>query len=205
MDMFQSLEEMSRLLRVSWRNRRGDPPEFQCGGCSTTSDGTYRLEVDVNGVRETATADFVIVALPLTALSTINWRTQALQEAIDRHIGYFDRPGHYLRATLLFKRPFWREHLPADWWMLDAFDGCCVYDESARNDFGGKGALAFLIAGNAALALANVPDERIEQLCLDALPSALSEARDLIVDCRIHRWMASVNAIPGERLCGNAQ
>ena len=105
-------------------------------------DGTYRLEVDVYGVRETATADFVIVALPLTALSTINWRTQALQEAIDRHIGYFDRPGHYLRATLLFKRPFWREHLPADWWMLDAFDGCCVYDESARNDFSGKGALA---------------------------------------------------------------
>jgi len=160
-------------------------------------DGTYRLEVDVYGVRETATADFVIVALPLTALSTINWRTQALQEAIDRHIGYFDRPGHYLRATLLFERPFWREHLPADWWMLDAFDGCCVYDESARNDFSGKGALAFLIAGNAALALANVPDERIEQLCLDALPSALSEARGLFVDCRIHRWMASVNAIPG--------
>ena len=120
--------------------------------------------MDVYGVRETATADFVIVALPLTALSTINWRTQALQEAMDRHIGYFDRPGHYLRATLLFERPFWREHLPADWWMLDAFDGCCVYDESARNDFSGKGALAFLIAGNAALALANVPDERIEQI-----------------------------------------
>ena len=29
-----------------------------------------------------------------------------------RHINYFDRPGHYLRATLLFERPFWRDVLP---------------------------------------------------------------------------------------------
>lgn len=160
-------------------------------------DGTYRLEMDVNDVRETAVADFVVLALPLTALSTIHWRSEALQEAVDRHSGYFDRPGHYLRATLLFRRPFWRDRLPKDWWMLDAFDGCCVYDESARYDLGGWGALAFLIAGNAALALANVDDERIEQMCLDALPPELSEARELLVDRRVHRWMASVSAIPG--------
>jgi len=160
-------------------------------------DGTYCLEVEVNGVRETAIADFVVLALPLTALSTIHWRSEDLQEAVDRHVGYFDRPGHYLRATLLFSRPFWREHLPKDWWMLDEFDGCCVYDESARYDFGSWGALAFLIAGNAALALANVPDERIEEMCLDALPPELAEGKGLIVDRRIHRWMASVNAIPG--------
>eukprot|EP01037_Dinobryon_pediforme_P017326 gene17324-17517_t len=160
-------------------------------------DGTYRLEVDVNGVRETGIFDFVMLAMPLTALSIIHWRSEHLQNAMNKHISYFDRPGHYLRATLLFKRPFWREILPKDWWMMDAFDGCCVYDESARNDFGGWGALAFLIAGNAALSLANVSDERIEQLCLDALPPELSQAYDLVVDRRIHRWMASVNAIPG--------
>jgi hypothetical protein len=102
-----------------------------------------------------------------------------------------------LRATLLFERPFWREHLPAAWWMLDAFDGCCVYDEGARHDLGKWGALGFLIAGNAAMALANMDDERIEQLCLDALPPVLQRGRDLFVDRRIHRWMASVNAIPG--------
>jgi monoamine oxidase/SAM-dependent methyltransferase len=161
------------------------------------SDGTYRLELDANGFRETAIADYVIVALPLTALSTIHWRTDELQRAIDRHVGYFDRPGHYLRATLLFKRPFWRDHVKSDWWMLDAFDGCCVYDESARHDYNGWGALAFLIAGNAALALANVPDEHIEQLCLTALPPEMAEAPNLIADRRIHHWMASVNAIPG--------
>jgi monoamine oxidase/carbonic anhydrase/acetyltransferase-like protein (isoleucine patch superfamily)/SAM-dependent methyltransferase len=159
--------------------------------------GTYRLEVVRNGTAETIEADFVILALPLTALSIVEWRSAALQRAMADHISYFDRPGHYLRATLLFKRPFWREHLDGAWWMLDAFDGCCVYDEGARHDLGGWGALGFLIAGNAALALANMPDDRIEQLCLDALPPALAQGHELYVDCRIHRWMASVNAIPG--------
>ena len=161
------------------------------------ADGSYSLEMQVHGAAQVEIADFVVVALPLSALSTIHWRSEPLQSAIDRHTSHFDRPGHYLRATLLFERPFWRDQLPADWFMLDAFDGCCVYDESARHDYGAYGCLAFLIAGNAALALANVSDERIEQLCLEALPSCLAEGRDLILDRRIHRWMASVNAIPG--------
>lgn len=160
-------------------------------------DGTYRLEMDVGGFAETAIVDYVVLALPLTALSMIHWRSEELQKTIDRHIGYFDRPGHYLRATLLFERPFWREQIPADWFMIDAFDGCCVYDESARHDYGSLGALAFLIAGNAALSLANVSDERIERLCLDALPPQFAEAGDLLLDRRVHRWMASVNALPG--------
>jgi SAM-dependent methyltransferase len=160
-------------------------------------DGTFCLEVQIGGAKETVVTDFVVVALPLTALSTIRWRSETLQRAIDKHRQHFDRPGHYLRATLLFKRPFWRVSLPTDWWMLDAFDGCCVYDEGARHDYRGYGALAFLISGNAALALANVSDERIEQMCLEVLPPTLAESRDLILDRRIHRWMASVNAIPG--------
>jgi ubiquinone/menaquinone biosynthesis C-methylase UbiE len=114
-----------------------------------------------------------------------------------RHIAYFDRPGHYLRATFLFERPFWRETISADWWMLDAFDGCCIYDESARFDYGGYGLLAFLIAGNAALALLNDSDEQIEQMCLDALPRELARGKELLLDRRVHRWAASVSAIPG--------
>ena len=159
--------------------------------------GGYRLELLVNGVAETTTADYVVVALPLASLSTIHWRSEGLEIAMDKHIGYFDRPGHYLRASFLFQRPFWRDELEADWWMLDAFDGCCVYDESARNGYSGYGVLAFLIAGNAALALANVSDQRIEQMCLDALPPQLAHGKELLLDRRIHRWMASVNAIPG--------
>jgi monoamine oxidase/SAM-dependent methyltransferase len=159
--------------------------------------GGYRLEIQVNGHRETTTADYVLVALPLASLSTIHWRSEDLTIAMDKHVGYFDRPGHYLRTTFLFERPFWRDALETDWWMLDAFDGCCVYDESARNDYSGYGLLAFLIAGNAALALANVSDERIEQMCLDALPPQLARGKELLLDRRVHRWMASVNAVPG--------
>ena len=161
------------------------------------ADGTYRVEVDAEGFLENHIADFVVVALPLSAMACVNWRSDRLQRVIDDHIAYFDRPGHYLRATLAFKRPFWRDHLPADWWMSDAFDGCCIYDESARNNLERYGMLAFLIAGNAALSLANESDERIEQMCLDALPASLGDARDHFIEGRIHRWMASVNAIPG--------
>jgi SAM-dependent methyltransferase len=160
-------------------------------------DGSYRLEVTTGGVRETVGADYVVLALPLTALSIIDWRSGALRRAMDRHIGHFDRPGHYLRATLLFERPFWREHVAGNWFMIDGFDGCCVYDESSRHDLGRNGALSFLIAGNAALGLANMSDDRIEQLCLDALPPVMQEGRALLIDRRINRWMATVNAVPG--------
>ncbi|HXZ15199.1 MAG TPA: FAD-dependent oxidoreductase [Roseiarcus sp.] len=106
------------------------------------ADGAYRLEAQVSGRTEEVIADYVVVALPVTALSSIHWRSETLQIAMDRHIGYFDRPGHYIRATFLFKRPFWREHISTDWWMLDAFDGCCVYDEGTRYNYGEHGLLA---------------------------------------------------------------
>ena len=161
------------------------------------ADGTYRLELQVNGLEERVIADYVIAALPLSALSTIHWRSEALEIAMDKHIGYFDRPGHYIRATFLFRRPFWREHISTDWWMLDAFDGCCVYDEGTRYDYGAYGLLAFLIAGNAALELTNDADELIAQMCLDALPAELAHGKELLLDCRINRWVGSVSAIPG--------
>jgi monoamine oxidase/SAM-dependent methyltransferase len=161
------------------------------------ADGTVRLTVGTGGAFEMVEADFVVLCLPLTALSIIDWKSRKLQRSIVEHIAYFDRPAHYLRATLLFERPFWREHLDGAWWMLDAFDGCCVYDEGARHDLGNCGALGFLIAGNAALGMANFSDERVEEMCLDALPAAFAGARKLLIDRRVHRWMASVNAIPG--------
>lgn len=161
------------------------------------ADGTYRLDMQVNGKRESATADYVVVAVPLRSLATIDWRSEGLERAIRRHANYFDNPGNYLRATLLFQTPFWRNKISTDWWMLDAFDGCCVYDESTRFDYGGYGILSFLIAGNAALELTNYSDETVEQMCLDALPDELGHAKELLLDRRIHRWVATVSAIPG--------
>jgi monoamine oxidase len=160
-------------------------------------NGTYRIEAGPRGAEENHIADFVAVAVPLTALSLIDWRSEELQFAIGRHTAHFDRPAHYVRATLLFERPFWREFFSGAWWMIDAFDGCAVYDEGARHPLGSYGALGFLIAGNAALWLANLSNDQIEQLCLDALPPAMAHGRRMLVDRRIHRWMASVSAQPG--------
>ncbi|MGH6779074.1 MAG: FAD-dependent oxidoreductase [Bradyrhizobium sp.] len=161
------------------------------------SDGTYRLDVGTNAGRHAVIADFVVLALPIAAFSSIDFRSASLKRGMADHIQNYDRPGHYLRATLLFERPFWREHIQGAWWTSDSFDGCCIYDEGARHDLGRWGALGFLIAGNAALDLTNMPDSRIEELCLDALPRELAHGRECIVDRRIHRWVASVNAIPG--------
>jgi monoamine oxidase len=180
-------EELDAEIRLNSRVKTVEP----------MPDGTYRLEVIRDGVAEEFTFDFLIIAVPLTSLSVIEWRSSALQTALNAHVDHFDRPGHYLRATLLFKRPFWRDLIPGDWWMSDAFDGCCVYDEGARQDLGQWAALGFLITGNAALNLANIPDEMIEQMCLDSLPPDLEIGRELFVESRVQRWMASVNAMPG--------
>ena len=160
-------------------------------------DGRFRLETGHRQDSGSFEADYVVAALPLSALAMIDWRDGRVQHAIDRHMGCFDTPGHYLRVTILFEKPFWRDRLSEAWWMVDAFGGICVYDEGARHDMGSWGALGFLIPGNAALAMANMSDERIENMCLDALPADFGDVRKLVVDRRIHRWMASVNAIPG--------
>ena len=164
---------------------------------SALPNGRFRLDTGHHDHSESFEADYVVAALPLSALAMIDWRDGKVQHAIDRHMSRFDTPGHYLRVTMLFEKPFWRDHLSEAWWMIDAFGGCCVYDEGARHDMGSWGALGFLIPGNAALAMANMSDERIENLCIDALPAEFGDVRKLVVDRRVHRWMASVNAIPG--------
>jgi hypothetical protein len=43
------------------------------------------------------------------------------------------RPAHYLRVTIAFERPFWRERVKGAYFMSDAFGGCCIYDEGGRH------------------------------------------------------------------------
>ena len=162
-----------------------------------TRNGKFEVSSVVNGTNIKIHCDKVVAALPITALSTITWKSTTMRRALDLHVSHFDRPGHYLRATFLFERPFWRAHIDGHWWMLDAFDGCCVYDEGLKNDYAAYGALSFLIAGNAALALANCSDDEIEYRCLSALPWGLEEAKSGLLERRVNRWMASVSAIPG--------
>jgi hypothetical protein len=50
--------------------------------------------------------DAVLVCLPHNWLNSIEWGGERLHRAMTRHIAYYDRPGRYLRISVLFKEPF---------------------------------------------------------------------------------------------------
>jgi hypothetical protein len=81
--------------------------------------------------------------------------------------------------------------------MSEAFGGCCVYNEGSRHDVGKHGVLNWLIAGSDALAFANLSDQELIDAALKSLPAALGKARDHFLEGKIHRWLSSVNALPG--------
>jgi monoamine oxidase/SAM-dependent methyltransferase len=159
---------------------------------------TYRMSYRRARVVEHQDFDAVFTALPHNCLGTVEWGGDTLRKAMAGFIAYYDRPGHYLRVTILFRKPFWREAICDSWFMLDAFGGCCVYDESARHDAGEYGVLSWLIAGTDALSLGNFDDQTVVGQVLDSLPEPLRAAAvSLFLEAKVHRWMASVNAQPG--------
>ncbi|MGI4979028.1 MAG: flavin monoamine oxidase family protein, partial [Janthinobacterium lividum] len=103
--------------------------------------------------------DYVVAALPNHYLPTLRWSDDALQQAMRRHYIQYDYPAHYLRVSVLFREVFWRDVLQDSYFMLDAFGGCCLYDESSRNGSEHYGALGWLLAGDAATAAANLTDD----------------------------------------------
>jgi monoamine oxidase len=139
--------------------------------------------------------DFVVAALPNNWLPAIDWRGPALERAMQAHHVHYDYPAHYLRVTLLFQKPFWRDIVQGSYFMTDAFGGCCVYDESARGN-SSYGCLGWLLAGEAALNLANFDDASLIAQVLDSLPRDLRHGRDSFIEGRVHRWVGSVNGLP---------
>ena len=162
-------------------------------------DESYRVHFRC-GRREITRQDFdaVFISLPHNWLTSIEWGGERLRRAMTAHIAYYDRPAHYLRVTVLFKKPFWRGLVNGSWFMLDAFGGCCVYDESARHEAGEYGVLGWLVAGADALSLVNLDDRTLVNRALESLPDELyEEARGSFIEGRVHRWAAAVNAQPG--------
>lgn len=159
--------------------------------------GGYRLTTRHDHRHEVREFDLVVFALPNYWLSRIAWANADLHMAMQKHLAHYDRPAHYLRVTALFKEPFWRDKIAGSEFMLDAFGGCCVYDESARYPHPSHGVLGWLIAGNDALSLSNFPDEDLIKLALDSLPEPLAVGRELYLEGRVHRWVGTVNALPG--------
>jgi hypothetical protein len=142
--------------------------------------------------------DAVVVALPYNRLQDIEWGGERLDRAMERHVAYYDRPGHYLRISILFDQPFWRRVIAGSWVMLDAFGGCCVYDESPAQATGGHGVLGWLIAGADALSLCNCGDHALIARALESLPDELyGEASRRFVEGKVHRWAGALSGEPG--------
>ncbi len=144
--------------------------------------------------------DWVVVALPHDAIPSLDFPDRVLSEAVARHHSLYNFPAHYLRITLLFKSRFWHRHLHDSFWMLDHFDGCCLYDESSRVPEPSHGVLGWLLAGNAVEQRADWSDEELIDDALDSLPRWLDPGRSSLLEGRVHRWINAVNAIPaGQR------
>jgi monoamine oxidase/SAM-dependent methyltransferase len=162
-----------------------------------SDSGRYRLNMMNGKGPETRDFDLVVMCLPHNWLATMGWENEQLRASMVKHVAYFDRPAHYLRIALLFDEPFWGEKVPGAWWMSEAFGGCCVYVEGARHDVGRNGVLNFLVAGSDALAYVNLRDDQLIDAAIKSLPPSLGDARAHFVEGKIHRWLSSVNAIPG--------
>ena len=141
--------------------------------------------------------DFVVVALPNACIPLIEWGGDALGDAMHRHCVRYDYPAHYLRVSVLFREVFWGSVLQDSYLMLDAFGGCCLYDESSRNGCKTAGVLGWLLAGDAAMIASNHTDEQLIRRVVDSLPSFMHRGRELFVEGQVHRWIGSVNGLPG--------
>ena len=160
-------------------------------------EGTFNLVTRRHARFEEHDFDFVVLAIPNYCVERMEWGSRELRLAMQRHMAHYSHPAHYLRMSVLFQNPFWRSQIPGSYFMMDAFGGCCVYDEGARHACDPYGVLGWLLAGNDAMALSNYDDDRLISLALDSLPSALTHGRELFAEGRVHRWVGSINGLPG--------
>ncbi|MGL4637590.1 MAG: FAD-dependent oxidoreductase [Beijerinckiaceae bacterium] len=166
--------------------------------CGRGENGKYYLHVQHGGKTSIREFDMVVFCLPHNWLCTVEFDGEKLQKAMVRHVAHFDRPAHYLRVTLLFDKKIWEPHVKESWWMSDTFGGCCVYIENTRHEYKkGAGALGWLISGSDALAYCNLSEEDLISAALASLPPIFGDARKHLIEGKVHRWISSVNAIPG--------
>lgn len=161
--------------------------------------GDFHVCFEERGNQMSAKFDFVVIALPHDALPRLAFEGTRLQTAMQRHYAHYHHPAHYLRITILFQRPFWRNRWTDSFCMLDSFGGCCLYDESSRLVEPRYGVLGWLIGGQAAIDNADLADEALLELALDTMPRELGDARKNFLEGRVHRWLGAVNALPGGR------
>ncbi len=163
----------------------------------TEQDQTYKVRSTHRGENRLDEFDFLVVALPNNWIPAIAWEGELLANAMRKHHEFYDRQAHYLRVSILFDKPFWRDQFNESYFMLDAFGGCCVYDESARNGSASHGVLGWLLAGEAALTMSNYDNDALVDAVLETLPRSMRDGRRYLREARVHRWAGTVNGLPG--------
>ncbi len=164
---------------------------------SRTDDGLLRIASLHDGKLQHEDFDFVVVALPNDAMPSLSYSDSRLSNAMTQHHTQYDHPAHYLRMTLLFDEPFWRDRMLDSYCMLESFHGCCLYDESSREPESKHGVLGWLLGGRDAEELSELSDAELIERALDSLPEFLGNGRQHFLEGRIHRWIGAVNALPG--------
>jgi len=162
-----------------------------------TPEDLYRVFSRERGEIRTDDFDYLVVALHNNWIPAIAWAGPVLAEAMHRHHVFYDYPAHYLRVSILFEKPFWREQIAGSYFMLDAFEGCCVYDQSPRNSAGSHGVLSWLVPGEAALSMSNYDDATLIEAVLESLPRSLRHGRQHFIEGCVFRWVGTVTGLPG--------
>src|SRR5262249_50830318 len=187
-------QELAR--RISARVLLNHPVVPVERGKSEHSSGSYRVTTRHQAQLQSEEFDFVVVALPNNWIPAVEWGGELLAGAMEAHHAFYDYPAHYLRVSILFEKPFWRDKIDGSFFMLDAFGGSCVYDESSRLDGCEYGVLGWLLGGEAAALLSNQPAAALIARMLDSLPACLPGARELFLEGHVTRWINSVSGLP---------
>ncbi len=159
--------------------------------------GGHQLTVRTPSGTSSEEFDAVVLALPMQHLAGLRFEDHDLDAAMRRHRAQFDHPAHYLRVTALFDEPFWRGRIDGAYVMLDAFGGCCLYDESSRDPDPRHGVLGWLLGGAAAAEWSNADDDTLVAAALDSLPPSFGDPRAHLMEARVHHWAGAVSALPG--------
>ena len=174
--------------------------------CTTVTGVTADEETGVRvavlgpgGDRRDVEVDALLVTLPPAGVRAIRWRDERLRNAVADHVRHHDHGTAYLRVTLVFRRRFWRQEFPEDYFVSDAFGGVTVYDQSPDDGSAGAGIQSWLLGGAPAIEYAAKPDGDVVAAVLGAMPGVTPVPEDLLVRARVDRWagVAGVSALPG--------
>ncbi len=179
--------------------RRHRSSIIACSRSASTDSGRYQLNMMNGKGPETRDFDLVLMCLPHTWLATMRLGRRAAAHVDGQACRLFRPPGALpARRRSCSTSRSGATRSPAPGSCPRAFGGCCVYIEGARHDVGKHGVLNWLIAGSDALAFANLSRPGADRRrARSRCRPALGNAREHFIEGKIHRWLSSVNAIPG--------